>query len=204
MCRNDPKTVARLASVDAGNPDQFDLFNPYCVDSIDRVDRWISPKLTLTWQVNDDLNTYFSWAKAAKPGGFSTLGIGSSGLNRELLEFEPEKLTVWEIGAKTQWLDQTLVANAAAFLQDFTDKQTLVSVLNAWGDRLVNKLENVDGAEVYGLEADVAWSPMTPFLGGNWQITGSYTWLDASTSAPPLKTPPSPSSPARATASRRW
>lgn len=179
VCRNDPKTVARLASVDAGNPDQFDLFNPYCVDSISRVDRWISPKLTLTWQINDDLNTYFSWSKAQKPGGFSTLSIGSSGLNRELLEFEPEKLTVWEIGAKTQWLDQTLVVNGALFFQDFTDKQTLVSVLNAAGDRLVNKLENLNGAEVYGLEADVEWSPATPFLGGNWKISGSYTWLDA-------------------------
>lgn len=179
VCRNDPQTLARLADVDAGNPDQFDLFNPYCVSSIERDDNWFSPKLTLAWQVNDDLNTYASWSKAEKPGGFSTLGIGSSGLNRELLEFEPEKLTVYEVGAKSQWLDQTLVVNGAFFFQDFTDKQTLVSVLNSAGDRLVNKLENVDGAEVYGLEADVTWSPQATFLGGNWTISGAYTYLDA-------------------------
>lgn len=90
VCLQDPATLARLANVDAGNPDPFDLFNPYCVDSISRDDKWFSPKLTVTWQVNDDLNTYASWSKAEKPGGFSTLSIGSSGLNRELLEFEPE------------------------------------------------------------------------------------------------------------------
>lgn len=179
VCRNDPATLARLANVDAGNPDPFDLFNPYCVSRISRDDKWFSPKLTLNWQVNDDLNTYASWSEAEKPGGFSTLSIGSSGLNRELLEFEPEKLTVYEIGAKSRWLDQTLIVNGAFFFQDFTDKQTLVSVLNAAGDRLVNKLENLDGAEVYGLEADVEWSPMTTFLGGNWTLTGSYTYLDA-------------------------
>lgn len=178
-CRNDPAVLARLANVDAGNPDQFDLFNPYCVGRISRDDEWFSPKFTLSWKVNDDINTYLSWAKAEKPGGFSTLSIGSSGLNRELLEFEPEKLNAYEIGAKTEWLDKTLVVNTAFFFQDYTDKQTLVSVLNAAGDRIVNKLENIDGAEVYGAEFDVSWAPMTPFLGGNWKLNGSWTWLDA-------------------------
>jgi outer membrane receptor protein involved in Fe transport len=179
QCLSDPAIQARLAEVDNGGTDRFDLFNPYCVDSIKRNDKWFAPKLTLSWRVNDDLNTYASWAKSEKPGGFSTLGIGSSGLNRELLEFEPEKLQVWELGAKKTALDGTLVVNGAAFYQDFNEKQTLVSVLNRAGDRIVNALENVDGAEVRGVEVDVAWQPMTPFLGGNWSLAGSYTWLDA-------------------------
>ena len=178
-CLQSASVQQRLANYDSTGVDPFDLFNPYCVDTISRTDKWFSPKLTLAWQVNDDLNTFFSWAKAEKPGGFSTLGIGSSGLNRELLEFEPEELTVWEIGAKKTALDGTLIVNTGAFFQDFNAKQTLVSVLNAAGDRLVNRLENVDGAEVLGLEVDAVWSPETPFLGGQWSLTGSYTWLDA-------------------------
>jgi outer membrane receptor protein involved in Fe transport len=170
-CLADPAVQQRLATFDAGGGDPFDMFNPSCVGTISRDDSWFSPKLTLSWQVNDDLNTYASWSRAEKPGGFSTLGIGSSGLNRELLEFEPEKLMVWEIGAKSMWLDRTLVLNTAFFYQDFTDKQTLVSVLN--------KLENVDGAEVYGLELEATWAPETVVLGGNWQFNGAYTWLNA-------------------------
>ena len=179
QCMQSAIVQERLAIDANGGADPFDLFNPYCKDAISRKDNWFAPKLTLSWQVDDDLNTYFSWSKPEKPGGFSTLGIGSSGLNRQLLEFEPEKLTVWEIGAKKTALDGTLVVNTAAFFQDFSAKQTLVSVPNRAGDRLVNTLENVDGAEVYGLEVDVAWSPEAMFLGGNWQLTGSYTWLDA-------------------------
>jgi outer membrane receptor protein involved in Fe transport len=179
QCQQSGIVQERLAIENSGGADPFDLFNPYCVDKISRKDKWFSPKLTLAWQVNDDLNTFFSWAKAEKPGGFSTLGIGSSGLNRELLEFEPEELTVWEIGAKKTAFDGTLVVNTGAFFQDFNAKQTLVSVLNAAGDRLVNRLENVDGAEVRGIEVDAVWSPETPFLGGNWDLRGSYTWLDA-------------------------
>jgi outer membrane receptor protein involved in Fe transport len=175
-CLADPKVQARLAP---GAVDPFDMFNPSCNASISRDDSWFSPKLTLSWQVNDDLNAYASWSRAEKPGGFSTLGIGSNGINRELLEYQPEKLVVWEIGAKSQWLDRTLILNTAFFYQDFTDKQTLVSVLNNVGDRLVNKLENVDGAEVYGLELEATWAPEATFLGGNWQVNGSYTWLDA-------------------------
>ncbi len=179
QCLQSASVQNRLANFDSTGVDQFELFNPYCVDKIARKDSWFSPKFTLKWQVNDDLNTYFSWAKAEKPGGFSTLGIGSSGLNRELLEFEPEQLTVWEIGAKKTALDGTLVVNTAAFFQDFNEKQTLVSVLNAAGDRLVNRLENVNGAEVRGVEIDAFWSPETSFLGGKWTLSGSYTWLDA-------------------------
>jgi outer membrane receptor protein involved in Fe transport len=178
-CLADPAVQQRLATFDAGGGDPFDMFNPSCRATISRDDSWFSPKLTLSWQVNDDLNTYASWSRAEKPGGFSTLGIGGNGINRELLEYEPEKLMVWEIGAKSQWLDRTLILNTSFFFQDFTDKQTLVSVLNSVGDRLVNKLENVDGAEVYGLELEATWAPEAMFLGGNWQFNGAYTWLDA-------------------------
>ncbi|MCL4720457.1 MAG: TonB-dependent receptor [Gammaproteobacteria bacterium] len=179
QCLQSAAVQQRLAAYDSSGVDGFDMFNPWCVDRIKRKDKWFSPKLTLAWQVNDDLNTFASWARAEKPGGFSMLGLGSSGLNRELLEFEPEELQVWEIGIKRTALDGTLIVNAGAFFQDFSSKQTLVSVLNSAGDRLVNKLENVDGAEVRGVEVDVVWAPETPFLGGTWDLRGSYTWLEA-------------------------
>jgi outer membrane receptor protein involved in Fe transport len=179
QCLQDPGTQARLAAVDGGAPDPFDLFNPYCTGSLKRTDSWFSPKVTANYRVNDDINTYVSWARAQKPGGLATLGVGASGIDRELQEFEPEIMNVYEIGAKTQWFDRTLVLNTAAFFQDYTEKQTLVSVLNAAGDRLVSRTENTCCAEVFGIEIDGAWAPDAAFLGGNWLVTGSYTWLDA-------------------------
>jgi outer membrane receptor protein involved in Fe transport len=179
QCRNDPATQARLAAFDATGQDPFDLFNPYCTGTLKRKDSWFSPKITVNYRVNDDINTYVSWSRAQKPGGLATLGVGSSGLDRELQEFEPEIMNVYEIGAKTQWLDRRLVINTAAFFQDYTEKQTLVSVLNRAGDRLVSRTENTCCAEVYGIELDAAWAPEAQFLGGTWFVNGSYTWLDA-------------------------
>jgi len=179
QCRQDSGFQARLAAYNNGDPDPFDLFNPYCVGSLKRKDSWFSPKLTVNYRVNDDINTYLSWSKAQKPGGLATLGVGASGIDRELQEFEPEVMNVYEAGLKTQWFDRTLVLNGAAFFQDYTQKQTLVSVLNLAGDRIVSRTENTCCAEVFGVELDAAWAPEAQFLGGNWFLTGSYTWLDA-------------------------
>jgi outer membrane receptor protein involved in Fe transport len=159
------------------NPNGTDTFNPWCVDRLADTDSWFSPKVTLDWAATDDSLVYFSWSRARKPGGFGLLTVGSSGLNRDLTEFEPEKMEVWEVGANTAWLDNTLIVNGAAFFQDFTAKQALTSALGNDG-RLVSKIENAGSAEVWGAEVNVVWQPIADFLGGGWRLSGAYTWLD--------------------------
>jgi outer membrane receptor protein involved in Fe transport len=158
------------------NASQTDMYNPWCVGSLTDSDEWFSPKVIMDWAVTDNATAYFSWSRARKPGGFSLLTVGSSGLNRDLTEFEPEKMEVWEVGAKTAWLDNTLIANGAFFFQDFTDKQALTSALGNDG-RLVSKIVNAGSAEVWGTELGLAWSPASEFLGGDWFLRGSHTWL---------------------------
>jgi len=64
-----------------------DTFNPWCTDVLTDTDSWFSPKVRLEWVPNDDMLFYLAWARARKPGGFSLLTVGSSGLDRELAEF---------------------------------------------------------------------------------------------------------------------
>jgi outer membrane receptor protein involved in Fe transport len=159
------------------NPDGIDVFNPWCVSSLTDADSWFSPKVTVDWAPTDDSLVYFSWSRAHKPGGFNLLTVGSSGLDRDLTEFEPEKMEVWELGANTAWLENTLIVNGAVFFQDFTDKQALTSALGN-GGRLVSKTENAGSAEVWGAEISVVWQPIADFLGGGWRLNGAYTYLD--------------------------
>ncbi len=154
-----------------------DYFNPWCEDALTKSDKWFTPKVTLEWRATEDMLFYGSWARARKPGGFSLLTVGSSGLDRELTEFEAEKMEVWEVGGNTAWLSNTLTVNGSVFFQDFTDKQALTSALGNDG-RLVSKIENAGSAEVWGAELRVQWSPISEFLGGNWRFQGAYTWLD--------------------------
>jgi outer membrane receptor protein involved in Fe transport len=159
------------------NQQGTDTFNPWCVDSLSDSDDWFSPKITLDWAATDDMLFYFSWSRARKPGGFGLLTVGSSGLDRDLTEFEPEKMEVWEVGGNSAWFDTTVILNGAIFFQDFTDKQALTSALGNDG-RLVSKIENAGSAEVWGAEADVEWRPIDPFLGGNWRLNAAVTYLD--------------------------
>ena len=163
-------------SFDSGQAVGTDTFNPWCEDSITDRDSWFSPKVRLEWAASEDMLFYASWSRARKPGGFSLLTVGSSGLDRELAEFDPERMVVWELGGNTAWLDNTIVINGALFYQDFTDKQALTSALGNDG-RLISKIENAGGAEVWGTELSIDWSPITEFLGGNWQTGLSGTWL---------------------------
>ncbi len=190
-CLQDPAVQARLNNVAAGGTDQFDLFNPFCISSIERTDSWFTPKITLDWHMTDDVMVYAYWSRAQKPGGFSLSTVGSSGLNREVAEFEPEIMAVYEIGSNTAWRDNSLIINGAVFFQDFSDKQVLTQALGNDG-RLVALVENASSAEIWGAELDVTWAPPTPFIGGHWVLAGSYTWLATeyvdfeTTSASPL------------------
>ncbi|MDJ0928078.1 MAG: TonB-dependent receptor [Gammaproteobacteria bacterium] len=159
------------------NPEGTDMFNAWCVDKLSDKDSWFVPKITLRWQAADNAMVYGYWARTQKPGGFSLLTVGASGLDRERTVFKPEKMTVYEAGAKTDWFQRTVQINGAVFFQDFTDKQALTSVQGNQG-RLVSKIVNAGSAEVWGAELAVVWSPASSFIGGNWTVSGGYTWLD--------------------------
>ncbi|MEE4184963.1 MAG: TonB-dependent receptor, partial [Gammaproteobacteria bacterium] len=146
--------------------------------TLNRTDRYWAPKLTLEYSWTDEVLTYFSVSKGIKPGGFSLITLGASGIDPNNdgdfsdVEFEPEKLTAWELGAKTRWLDNTLQLNAALFYNDFKEKQ--VTIQQLVGQTLGTIVDNVEGSRVYGLEADFVW-----LATDNLTLSGSYTFQDS-------------------------
>jgi outer membrane receptor protein involved in Fe transport len=138
--------------------------------SDDQDDEFISPKVTLQWLPADDLMTYFSWAEATKPKGIAVVA-NLTGFIPANSHYEDEKMQVWELGAKSTWLDGRLVLNGALFFQDYTDKQlsSQVPVNNTLATRAINAGE----AEVKGLELEVSFQA-TDYL----SLSGAYTYLD--------------------------
>ena len=124
--------------------------------SFTRNDSYITPKGTVQWQPTDDLNLYGSYSIGKKPGGFGTLTIGAFGLpSREDVEFDPERIKVYELGAKWTSPARNVQLTASAFLQDFTDKQVSTQVII--GNTLGNRITNAGGAELQGLELSGLW-----------------------------------------------
>ncbi len=119
-------------------------------------------ELGLKYALNDDDMVYLKFNHGYKAG---SLELESSGLINQV---EPELIDAWEIGARTQWMDNRLRVNATAFFYDYTDLQ--VPIITATNEFT----ENAGEATVWGVELDATYL-ITP----NWDVTVSVGYLDA-------------------------
>ena len=140
--------------------------------SAEEDDSYLAPKVVLRYRPSDEQTYYGSISQAIKPAGISTL-VGPEGFNPDVLRFEAEKMTVYEFGWKTSWMDNRLRFNGAAFYQDFTDKQ-LTSQYQTESGNLATRPENASAALIKGIEVDVE-AVLTDNLTMQW----GYTWLSA-------------------------
>ncbi len=135
-------------------------------------DTFFSPKVTLQWQASDDAMYYLSWANATKPKGISIVGA-LTGFDPAASRFNDETLNVYEVGAKTDWLDKRLVLNTSLFYQEFDDKLVSSQKQDPDTGLLFAAPVNASKATVYGLELDIAWQATDAL-----RLNGSYTYLN--------------------------
>lgn len=125
-----------------------------------------TPKFALEWQATDEAMLYVSAARGFKSGGFQgTAGTGASAAT----PYDPEYAWSYEIGAKTQWFDNTLRLNVAAFKIDHTDLQ--VSSLVPLCCVVIG---NAAEAEIKGVEVEMLATPAEGL-----EVNANYTYLDA-------------------------
>ena len=116
-----------------------------------------SPRFVVRYQVNDDLGVYATASKGYKAGGTS-LNNGPGPVRAFLANpYEEETLWNYEIGIKSEWMDNRVRLNAAAFYIDWTDLQLESFRFLTPGD-LTSNAEftiNVDEAEAMGFEVEL-------------------------------------------------
>lgn len=90
--------------------------------------------------------------------------------------YDPEELIAYEIGYKTQFLDNTLQINGSFYLYDYDNIHTVATEVTSLGGTSTSVLE-ADGAEVLGIETEVLWLATDNLtLGGNVSFTpNEYT-----------------------------
>lgn len=121
-----------------------------------------TPKIGLDFYMTDSVFLFGSISEGFKSGGFNfTSAIDSS-------EYDPEYLTAYEIGLKSDWLDKKLRINASLFYYDYDDLQ-VQSFENS-----VVKIHNAASADINGAELEVSYLPTA-----NWQFDSAISWLDA-------------------------
>lgn len=85
-----------------------------------------SPKFSIDYKLTQDVLGYFTFSRGTKSAGYDYRVQTTSTVNGPLQSstpFNPERVTNYEVGLKTQWLGGRVRANLSAFYLDFDDIQ---------------------------------------------------------------------------------
>jgi iron complex outermembrane recepter protein len=108
------------------------------------------PRFALQYQINPSVTLYGIIAKGYKPG---TQNFSASSL--DTLFVRPESLWSYEVGLKTNWLDNRLSANLALFWSTVDDYQILLSDPTGLNPLIAN-----GGVTTKGLELELSARPV--------------------------------------------
>jgi iron complex outermembrane receptor protein len=115
-----------------------------------------TPKLGLEYKPTDGLLYYFSYARGFKSGGFNGRPTpGPGGQFAPVQAYDPEEMDSYELGAKTQFADDRVRLNVAAFYSDYKGIQ-LLRVGESGFFETVNAAES----RIQGLEAELLARPV--------------------------------------------
>jgi iron complex outermembrane recepter protein len=117
-------------------------------------------------KVDYRINVDYRWNEALMTYGGVSTGFKGGGVNPrpfnagQVASFDPEKLTAFEVGAKTDLLDRKLRVNVSAFLNKYKDIQ--VGLLECPGQPGAPCAlpANVGNADIKGIEAEILAYPV--------------------------------------------
>lgn len=109
---------------------------------------------TLSYKVAPDVLVYATYSHGSKSGG---LNVTAGGLAQPVVK--PEKVDNYEIGFKSQFINRTLTFNAAAFVTNVSDYQTIVSEPIGGTTTFLQYISNIPKVRSKGLEANLVYAP---------------------------------------------
>lgn len=111
--------------------------------------------VTPSYQVNDNIRTYFRVAKGFNGGNFNAGAVAQT----EVGHLDPEYLKSYELGAKSNWLDNRLQVNAAIFQYDYTDLHQKAERVDPATNTIIKTFMNAGAGRVRGAELEVLAKP---------------------------------------------
>ena len=132
----------------------------------------VSPKVGVTFDVNEDSILYFSYAEGFHSGGF--FGVNQNIADFERDQYDPEFAKTYELGYKSQHFDNRLLFNLTYFYNDFEDKQESFVALDPSTNTVASVFDNA-GSVIYQ-----GWELETQFVANEYlRLFFNYGYLDA-------------------------
>lgn len=130
-------------------------------------DSWdsVTPMVSFDYQINDSNMLYASASKGFKSGGFN----GRANAESDVSSFDPETVWTYELGGKSQFLDNRLRLNYAIFTSDYEDFQARVA-------EDISSFPVINAAEldISGAELELTW-----LLNASTTVYSSIGYLDS-------------------------
>jgi outer membrane receptor protein involved in Fe transport len=127
------------------------------------------PLATITYRVNDEILTYYTYSEGFRTGGTNIVRAVSDADDR----YDSDKLINNEIGLKTTLFNGRLVLNMAVYQMTWEDIQLVAAdptIDFGWGQVTVNAGE----AEINGFETNFMFAATERL-----RFAGSFSWTDA-------------------------
>jgi iron complex outermembrane receptor protein len=156
----DKKTM--LASGQSNAPGTFFTNDNY--SNVRAHDSWgaVTWRLGADYHVTPDVMTYGSVSRGFKSGGYQeTPADGTAAA----ATYDPEFITNYEIGVRSQFFDRRVTLNGSVYLADYTDLQVRIPT----GLGLLT--QNAGKARIKGLEAELGWT-----VGAGFAVNASYAY----------------------------
>lgn len=126
----------------------------------------VTPRITVDYQLTEDVLLYGVYAKGVRAGGFNARStIPSEDF------YDQEENDTWELGIKSQWMDQRLTLNAAVYQIDWTDLQ--INSQSEDPNNIFVIIRNTGEAESTGIELEGSF-----LITDNFLIGGTYSYTD--------------------------
>lgn len=137
-------------------PAPFPLHNCYENIPFNFIWQEVGGKVSVDYHITDSAMVYGSVSRGFKSGGLSVAAldaiVGNGGS-----QVVPESLWTYELGLKSQWLNNTVQFNVAVFWNQWHDEQLFLIQNTALGPNPV--LTNVPQSSNRGLESTIKWLP---------------------------------------------
>lgn len=134
-----------------------------------KVTLW-TPRFALNYQATDDALVFVSATRGFRSGGWNARGSTAN----SLLPFFPEKVWNYELGAKTEWLDNRLRLNATLFQMNVKQFQAPVSFVPVGATGPVFITQNDSDLRNKGVELEMQAVPVDGLT-----VYGSMGYQDA-------------------------
>lgn len=126
----------------------------------------LDPLISAKYSWSDNISTYAKWSTAFTAGGVSIRSVSFA-------PYDMEKVETFEIGLKSEFLDNRLRVNAALFSTDITDAQ--IDFLDPVNVTVLETFNAANTVQVDGAEIEVSMVPLPGLI-----IGLNYTYLDGS------------------------